>query len=383
MLHDAVRIPTRMLSAPSSSPRGVPAVEPRRWRWLPAGLLVTDESWRARHVVVQAALWLSVPALLITGWLGPTPILEGLLLSAAVAVLGVLGLVVPRRQVRAELTSLGIILASFGGVELSGGQVHAHLYILTAIALVALYQRWLPLLYTLGAVIVHHAVLGLVAPERVFATGDPFGVAAQMTGHAGHGTLDMPDMSVASVALMVVVHAAAVLVEVVAILLFWHFSEQLSNRLARSLVELRDREEQLRHQATHDALTGLPNRSHFAEQVIDQLTSGAQFAVLMLDLDDFKLINDTHGHHAGDGVLREAAGRIQGSIAQRDVAARLGGDEFAVLSAVHSGRLMSRRSRTSSWSGSLNPSSSTAVNTAFYGSALASPTPRTPSPCNS
>ena len=65
-------------------------------------------------------------------------------MSAAVAVLGVLGLVVPRRQVRAELTSLGIILASFGGVELSGGQVHAHLYILTAIALVALYQRWLP-----------------------------------------------------------------------------------------------------------------------------------------------------------------------------------------------------------------------------------------------
>ena len=205
-----------------------------------------------------------------------------------------------------------------------------------------------------------------------------------MTGHAGHGTLDMPDMSVASVALMVVVHAAAVLVEVVAILLFWHFSEQLSNRLARSLVELRDREEQLRHQATHDALTGLPNRSHFAEQVIDQLTSGAQFAVLMLDLDDFKLINDTHGHHAGDGVLREAAGRIQGSIAQRDVAARLGGDEFAVLlRGPNSGRLMSRRSRTSSWSGSLNPSSSTAVNTAFYGSALASPTPRTPSPCNS
>ena len=77
MLHDAVRIPTRMLSAPSSSPRGVPAVEPRRWRWLPAGSPVTDESWRARHVVVQAALWLSVPALLITGWLGPTPILEG------------------------------------------------------------------------------------------------------------------------------------------------------------------------------------------------------------------------------------------------------------------------------------------------------------------
>jgi len=90
--------------------------------------------------------------------------------------------------------------------------------------------------------------------------------------------------------------------------------------------------EQLRHQAYHDALTGLPNRPHLLEAVEHELDhGGGSMAVLYLDLDRFKTVNDTWGHSAGDELLSEFARRLGGAIRAQDLAARLGGDEFAVL----------------------------------------------------
>jgi diguanylate cyclase (GGDEF)-like protein len=93
--------------------------------------------------------------------------------------------------------------------------------------------------------------------------------------------------------------------------------------------------EQLRHQAFHDQLTGLPNRFLFAERVAEALreppAERARVAVLFLDLDDFKTINDSLGHSAGDELLVAVAARIQACAVPGAVAARLGGDEFAVL----------------------------------------------------
>jgi diguanylate cyclase (GGDEF)-like protein len=93
--------------------------------------------------------------------------------------------------------------------------------------------------------------------------------------------------------------------------------------------------EQLRYQAYHDALTGLPNRLLFAEQVRQALTGKGRPkeapSVLFLDLDDFKTINDSLGHGAGDGLLVAVAERLRASVRPSDVVARLGGDEFAVL----------------------------------------------------
>jgi diguanylate cyclase (GGDEF)-like protein len=90
--------------------------------------------------------------------------------------------------------------------------------------------------------------------------------------------------------------------------------------------------EQLRHQAFHDGLTGLPNRVLFTEQVRKQLTRGGRGpTVLFVDLDDFKLINDSLGHSAGDQVLVAVAERVRAALRPGDVAARLGGDEFAIL----------------------------------------------------
>ncbi len=112
-----------------------------------------------------------------------------------------------------------------------------------------------------------------------------------------------------------------------------HASVMLENgRLERSLAQVNDLKERLRHQAYHDLLTGLPNRALFIERVQAALAHGsAGAAVLFVDLDDFKAINDTLGHAVGDEVLVEIGRRVQRSVRQGDTAARLAGDEFAVL----------------------------------------------------
>ena len=98
---------------------------------------------------------------------------------------------------------------------------------------------------------------------------------------------------------------------------------------------LRDRESELRHLAFHDPLTGLANRAMFHERagqaIIRHQDSNATLAVLFVDLDNFKQVNDVLGHGAGDTVLSEVAQRLRNSVRGGDIIARLGGDEFGVL----------------------------------------------------
>jgi diguanylate cyclase (GGDEF)-like protein/PAS domain S-box-containing protein len=103
----------------------------------------------------------------------------------------------------------------------------------------------------------------------------------------------------------------------------------------RDVSERKAFEEQLQHQAFHDAVTGLANRALFKDRVEHMIERQSRdnlpVSILFMDLDDFKTINDSLGHAAGDRLLGEVGDRLKNSLRQADTAARLGGDEFAIL----------------------------------------------------
>ena len=131
-------------------------------------------------------------------------------------------------------------------------------------------------------------------------------------------------------------HALVVLsiVGVVAFMAFaWIFV--LRQRVAQQTQAIRLSEERLRHLSQHDVLTGLPNRFLLNDRLTMALKRAPRFdpvlGLMMIDLDGFKEVNDTFGHHAGDLVLCEVAARLGRAVRQTDTVARLGGDEFIVL----------------------------------------------------
>jgi diguanylate cyclase (GGDEF)-like protein/PAS domain S-box-containing protein len=113
-----------------------------------------------------------------------------------------------------------------------------------------------------------------------------------------------------------------------------HFVQASANVLADAL-ERHSADEALRHRVLHDSLTGLPNRLSFVDSLRDalqrSLASGSPVGILFLDLDHFKLINDSIGHHAGDDLLQAVAPRLRAHLRPGDIVARFGGDEFGIL----------------------------------------------------
>ncbi|HUZ08878.1 MAG TPA: EAL domain-containing protein [Acidimicrobiales bacterium] len=118
-------------------------------------------------------------------------------------------------------------------------------------------------------------------------------------------------------------------------------------RVFRALRASASSESRLAHQATHDELTGLPNRA-LVEQWIARMAdepslSGAGMAVVFLDIDRFKLVNDTFGHSHGDLLLNQVAQRLESAVGQKGIVARIGGDEFVIVLADVSGSAEARR----------------------------------------
>lgn len=111
--------------------------------------------------------------------------------------------------------------------------------------------------------------------------------------------------------------------------------EVLITTILRDITERKVLEEQLAHQAYHDPLTGLPNRALFNDRLEQSLARAPSpqrgVAVLFLDLDNFKLVNDSLGHRVGDGLLISVADRLQQCMSNREMVARFGGDEFTIL----------------------------------------------------
>lgn len=112
---------------------------------------------------------------------------------------------------------------------------------------------------------------------------------------------------------------------------FWLTLREASKHLSAAFVERLEAKHRLARQATHDFLTGLPNRAAFFQALAE--TRG-NFAIIAIDLDGFKPVNDRHGHHVGDDLLRQVAERLSVCIGGTGLAARFGGDEFMILKPV-------------------------------------------------
>jgi diguanylate cyclase (GGDEF)-like protein/PAS domain S-box-containing protein len=116
--------------------------------------------------------------------------------------------------------------------------------------------------------------------------------------------------------------------------------------ITREINELKRAELDLQHLATHDQLTGLPNRYLLIDRLVQTVAHATRarsiFAVLFLDIDDFKETNDAYGHEFGDVVLRSIAERLVGSVRSSDTVARIGGDEFVIVLETLGGRLDAR-----------------------------------------
>lgn len=115
----------------------------------------------------------------------------------------------------------------------------------------------------------------------------------------------------------------------------WLYGQRFFIGIARDITERKEQMAAIEYQALHDALTDLPNRTLLADRlhqgILSAIRSDEPLALIIMDLDHFKEINDTLGHHNGDLILQKVANRVRGVLRESDTVARLGGDEFAVL----------------------------------------------------
>jgi diguanylate cyclase (GGDEF)-like protein len=109
----------------------------------------------------------------------------------------------------------------------------------------------------------------------------------------------------------------------------------LSRAFGGMITNLKERDDRLQELAFYDAVTGLPNRHFFQERIEQSVANALRYqqrcCLMFIDLDDFKIVNDTLGHHIGDELLHEVGRRLKGGLRDNDMVCRIGGDEFAVI----------------------------------------------------
>jgi diguanylate cyclase len=279
---------------PSAEPTGLARPLVAVWNWLPKGQLLPEHIWRRRHAAIVWLLWLQTPALIAFGLAQgqslPHMLQEGALLAAAAWLASSERFSMTQRVIAA---SFGLITSSAILVHLWGGYIEAHFHFFVMVGVLTLYQAWVPFLVAIAYVVMHHGLVGFLAPESVYNHPDAVGSPWRWA----------------------LIHGGFVLAASVAHIVAWRTNE---NQLLR------------------DPLTGLPSRLLFLNRLSAALGGlhrrpGRYVAVLFLDLDRFKVINDSLGHPAGDQLILAVAERLRHCLRRQETIARFGGDEFAVL----------------------------------------------------
>ena len=392
---------------------------------LPNGGALPEDLRESRHTMVLWVLWLHVAAIPVYALVVGYSLGHGLIDATPVGLLAASASLrhASGPRTRAVLASLGLLTASAVLVHLAGGATEMHFHFFVMIALIALYQDWVPFGTAIAFVVAHHAGLGYFHPHDVYdhseAAARPLlwafvhaifvlaASAAQITNwrvtemqheraeealresehrfralieHSSDGvrvvsaegkvTYNSPSierefgaefMTPGSDSLDAVHPDDQPKLQAMIAGMKPDDSEMVEVRLQngkwiearvtnlcevpgiegfvanfREVTERKELEQRLAHQAFHDSLTGLPNRALFADRIEHALLARRRdenqlVAVLFIDLDDFKTVNDALGHVTGDEVLVETSRRIAGCLRASDTCARLGGDEFGVL----------------------------------------------------
>ncbi|MHB8571977.1 MAG: EAL domain-containing protein [Candidatus Dormibacteria bacterium] len=277
----------------------------RRWlSFLPHGRTLAHEDWEQRHKAILVCLWIQMAGLVIFGLWRGYPLWHMAVDGGGVALFALFATQTRGgRRLRSTLASLGLLTGAAVGVHLSGGVIEAHFMYFVVIALLMLYQDWIPFLVALAFVVGEHGLVGYLLPSSVYnhAAGqqDPW--------------------------LWAGIHGAFVLAASAANLAYWRLSETEHERATVML----------NHAARVDGLTGAVNRRGWDEQLAQVLNlarrSQLTVAVAILDMDDFKNFNDSWGHQRGDQLLQRSVEAWRRALREGDVLARYGGDEFGLI----------------------------------------------------
>lgn len=293
---------------------------------------------------IMAALWLSPKT-----WAGPDSqthihVWAAVFLGSAISLFPItLALVRPGETSTRYIIATAQVLMSSLLIHLTGGRIETHFHVFGSLAFISCYRDWRVLVPATIVVAADHFLRGVFWPESVY------GVLTvsnwRWLEHAGWVLFENAFLFIAISRNVSEMWDIAERTDEIKGL-----NEGLETRVAertaqlitsnegltREVAERKQIEEQLLHNAFHDGLTGLANRALFIDHLHlalgrTQRHEAYQFAVLFLDLDRFKTVNDSLGHMAGDHLLVEIARRLESVMRPGDTVSRLGGDEFAIL----------------------------------------------------